>query len=138
VLSYFRSQHDNQSWVGAMTTILDACALTVARIEEGPERTARLTFAMASHAVKDLCAVFHLEPAFPLSDRLPVEERQGLESFLTASGFRLRSDEKSLAKLTAMRAMYEPYAHALAVYLLMPLPSWIPPEGARDNWQRTA
>jgi hypothetical protein len=138
VLSYFRSQHDNQSWVAALTTILDVCALAVARIEGGPARTARLTFAMASHAVKDLCAVFHLKPAFPLSDRLPLEERQRLESFLAASGFRLRSDEKSVAKLTAMRAMYEPYVHALAVFLLMPLPSWIPPEGARDNWQGTA
>src|SRR6266508_2722236 len=68
VLAYYRSQHDNQSWVAGLTTILDACALAVARIEEGPERTARLTFAMASHAVKDLCAVFHLTPSFPHAD----------------------------------------------------------------------
>ncbi len=138
VLSYFRSQHDNQSWVAALTTILDACALAVARIENGPTRTARLTFAMASHAVKDLCAVFHLTPAFPPSDRLPGEERERLEAFVTASGFRLRGDEKSLAKLAAMRAMYEPYVHALAVFLLMPLPAWVPPEDAKDNWQGTA
>jgi hypothetical protein len=26
VLAYFRSQHDNQSWVAALTMILDACA----------------------------------------------------------------------------------------------------------------
>lgn len=138
VLSYFRSQHDNQSWVSALTTILDVCALAVARIEEGPERTARLTFAMASHAVKDMCAVFHLTPVSPPRDRLPGEECKRLESLLTASGFRLRGDEKSLAKLAAMRAMYEPYVHALAVYLMMPLPDWVPPEGARDNWQGTA
>ena len=138
VLSYFRSQHDNQSWVAALTTILDACALTVARIENGPTRTARLTFAMASHAVKDLCAVFHLKPAFPLSDRLPGEERERLETFLTGSGFRLRGDEKSVAKLARMRAMYEPYVYALAVFLMMPLPAWVPHEDARDNWQGTA
>jgi hypothetical protein len=88
--------------------------------------------------VKDLCAVFHLTPAFPLSNRLPDEEWQRLETFLAECGFRLRSDDKSAAKLTAMRAMYEPYAQALAVFLMMPLPSWIPPEGARDNWQGTA
>jgi hypothetical protein len=138
VLSYFRSQHDNQSWVAALTTILDVCALAVARIEGGPERTARLTFAMASHAVKDLCAVFHQTPLFPPIDRLPEEERKRLETFLTASDFRLRDDEKSLTKLSAMRAMYEPYAHALAVFLMMPLPAWIPPEDAKDNWQGTA
>ena len=138
VLSYFRSQHDNQSWVAALTTILDACALVVARIENGPTRTARLTFAMASHAVKDLCAVFHLKPAFPLSDRLPDEERERLETFLAKSGFRLRGDEKSVAKLARMRAMYEPYVYALAVFLMMPLPTWVPHEDAQDNWQGTA
>jgi hypothetical protein len=37
-----------------------------------------------------------------------------------------------------MRTMYEPYVHALTVYLMMPLPDWVPPEGARDNWQGTA
>src|SRR5713101_1933992 len=30
VLAYFRSQHANQSWLGALTTILDACALFMA------------------------------------------------------------------------------------------------------------
>src|SRR6185295_9200103 len=96
VLSYFRSQHDNQSWVSALTTILDVCALAVARIEGGPERTARLTFAMASHAVKDLCAVFHMQSSAPARDRFPGDDRERLEKLLAESGFRLRGDEKSL------------------------------------------
>src|SRR5436853_4610965 len=58
VLSYFRSQHDNQSWIGALTTILDVCALALTRLEDAPIPTARLTFAMARHAVVDLCAIF--------------------------------------------------------------------------------
>ncbi len=138
VLSYFRSQHDNQSWVAALTTILDSCVLAVARIEKAPDRTARLTFAMASHAVKDLCAVFHLRPASSAPDRLPLEERERLETFLEKAGFRLRRDEKSLAKLWTMRVLYEPYVHALSAYLLMPLPAWVPPDDAKDNWQGTA
>jgi len=51
LLSYFRSQHDNQSWVAALTTILDVCALIIARIEDAPRSTARLTFAMARHGI---------------------------------------------------------------------------------------
>lgn len=138
VLSYFRSQHDNQSWVAALTTILDACCLTMARIETGPVRTARLTFAMARHAFVDLCAVFHLVPSSPPVDRLSPGQVQRIEKFLSDAGLRLRCDEASLAKFAAMRAMYEPYANALSGYLLMPLPDWIPPEGARDNWQAMA
>ena len=30
VLAYFRSQHEQQSWVGALTTILDTCAIVMA------------------------------------------------------------------------------------------------------------
>ena len=137
VLSYFRSQHDNQSWVAAMTTILDVCSLTIARVQDGPVRTARLTFAMARHAVVDLCAVFHLTPSPPPVDRLPAASKERLEEFLTKARCRLRGEEACLAKLSALRAMYEPYVHALSVFLMMPLPDWVPPENARDNWQKT-
>ena len=65
LLSYFRSQHDKQSWVAALTTILDVCALVVARIEDTSRPTARLTFAMARHAVVDLCAIFRPRPGAP-------------------------------------------------------------------------
>ena len=138
VLSYFRSQHDNQSWVAALTTILDACALTVARVEDAPVRTARLTFAMARHAVVDLCAVFHLKPTPPPADRLPPEERQRLEKFLEGAGCGLRGEDACAARFSALRAMYEPYVQALSVFLMMPLPDWVPPEDAKDNWQTTA
>jgi len=138
VLSYFRSQHDNQSWVAALTTMLDACALVMTRIESAPVRTARLTFAMARHAVVDICAVFHLSPAHPPADRLPAAELARLEASLTSAGYALLADPSCSTKFQHFRAMYEPYVNALAVYLLMPLPAWIPPEGARDNWQAKA
>jgi hypothetical protein len=138
VLSYFRSQHDNQSWVAALTAILDVCSVVVARIEDRPVPTARLTFAMARHAVVDLCAVFHLKPTPPPADRLPPSEEKRLESFLAAVDVRLRADEASVAKLRALRAMYEPYVQALSSFLIMPLPEWIPPEGAQDSWHTMA
>ena len=138
VLSYFRSQHDNQSWVGALTTILDACCLAISRIEGAPARTARLTFAMARHAVVDICAVFHLSASHPSADRLPRGELARLEAALASAGYGLREDPSCAAKFTQLRAMYEPYVNALAVYLLMPLPDWIPPAGAKDNWQAMA
>src|SRR5713226_4001278 len=138
VLSYFRSQHDNQSWVAALTTILDACALVIARVEDSPVRTARLAFAMARHAVVDLCAVFNLRPTPPSPDRLPREELARLEGFLSKSNVRLRGDEGALAKLLALRGLYEPQVEALSRFLLMPLPAWFPAAETRDNWERTA
>src|SRR5207249_10659172 len=54
VLSYYRSQHDNQSWVAALTTILDTSALLIAGVDGPDGHQARLTFAMARHAAVDL------------------------------------------------------------------------------------
>src|SRR3989475_5375170 len=138
VLSYFRSQHDNQSWVAALTTILDVYSLVVARIEERPMPTARLTFAMARHALVDLCAVFSLKPTPPPVERLPPSEEKRLEGFVAAVGVRFRADEASVAKFRALRAMYEPYVHALSSFLIMPLPEWVSPERANDSWHTMA
>src|SRR5262249_53129208 len=57
-LSFFRSQHDNESWLGALTVILDACALIQAGVDGVPRYQARLTFAMARHASVDLSQIF--------------------------------------------------------------------------------
>ena len=38
LLSYYRSQHDNQSWVAALTMMLDTSAFLIAGID-GPEVT---------------------------------------------------------------------------------------------------
>jgi hypothetical protein len=138
VLSYFRSQHDNQSWVAALTTILDVCALSIAGLEKTPARTARLTFAMARHAVVDLCAVFRQSARPPHPDRLPPEELARLRAFLAASGVSLRGGEEVESKIAALRAMYEPYVNALGQFLIMTLPDWVPPPGVPDSWHTTA
>ena len=137
LLAYFRSQHDHQSWVAALTTILDVCALGLARIEDFPMPTARLTFAMARHAIVDLCAIFRLPP-IPATDRFPAAEEERLMRFVETVDVRLRSDDAALAKFHSLRGMYEPYAHALATFLLMPLPPWLPRDGAKDVWHTMA
>src|SRR5438034_10489195 len=88
VLGYYRSQHENQSWVGALTTILDTSALLIAGVE-GPDRyQARLTFAMARHVAVDLALVFSTRPA-PPPDRLPEAELVRLWESLRGAGLRL-------------------------------------------------
>jgi len=138
VLSYFRSQHDNQSWVAALTTILDVCALSIAGLEKAPARAARLTFAIARHAVVDLCAVFHRMPLPLDADRLPPAEFVRLRQVLSEFEIRIRDDVAVEPKLRSLRGMYEPYVNALGQFLIMPLPDWIPPADARENWRASA
>ena len=137
VLAFYRSQHDNQSWVAALTTVLDACALVIAAVEGGPVRDARLTFAMARHAVADMNSVFHRRPLPPQPDRLPGEELARLRQTLELSGVTLKTSEAAERQLTELRALYEGYVNALAEFLVMPLPHWLPPSVVRDNWQMT-
>ncbi len=77
VLSYYRSQHDNQSWLTALTTILDASALVMVGIQDACARQARLTFAMARHAVVDLAQVLGRPPIDSARDRLPASRGRG-------------------------------------------------------------
>ena len=86
VLAYFRSQHDNQSWLAALTAVLDTCALIMAGVEGACARQAELTFAMARHAIVDLSLVFKTEPRESKYDRLPPEKLAELRAFLAANG----------------------------------------------------
>ena len=62
VLCYFRSQHDNQSWLAAFTTVLDVSALIIAYGTGAAKWQAQLTFAISRHAVVDLAEVLRVRP----------------------------------------------------------------------------
>lgn len=135
VLAYFRSQHDNQSWLAALTTILDTTALVVTGVEGACQRQAQRTFAMARHAVVDLAIIFQTPPLEPARDRLSATELVHLRSTLAASGLRLREGDDADRKLAELRDMYEPYICALSRYFCITLPPWMHEVAHRDNWQ---
>lgn len=135
VLAYFRSQHSNQSWLGALTTMLDVSSLVLTGIEGVHPGQAKVTFAMARHAAVDLGQVVNAKYDAAWPDRLPDEEFEQLRTALEQSGLRLKSDEAARAKLARLRNLYEPYVHATARQLMLTLPPWRHPEKVRDNWQ---
>jgi hypothetical protein len=135
VLSFFRSQHSNQSWLGALTTMLDVTSLVLAGIDGIPKEQAKLTFAMARHAAVDLAQVVNAQYDPHAPDRLSPEELANLRKTLAAAGMRLRQDDEADAKLLKMRSLYEPYCDALARRLLLSIPAWMRDEKKKDNWQ---
>ena len=138
LLCYFRSQHNNQSWLSALTAVLDASALLISGIRGVEARQAQLTFAMARHAVVDLAQIFSLQPIHNAPDRLPPERYQALYDLLCQSGVSVCRDNLSSQRLHEMRALYEGYAEALSRYLFMPLPQWIADHPHKDNWMTVA
>jgi len=138
VLCFFRSQHDNQSWLAALCTVLDTCALVMVGVDGVPKWQAQLTFKMTRHAVVDLAQVFNTSPARKNRQRLTEEDLARLRGVLSDSGVALRSEPGDDKTLEELREMYEPYIEVLSDYLLMPLPGWLPTPSAIDNWQTSA
>jgi hypothetical protein len=138
-LAYFRSQHDNQSWIASLTAILDVCALAMVGLEGMCQYQARMTFAIARHALVDLSQVFKAPPDKDATiNRLPPEALDEMRKRLQAAGFVLADSAAAAEELRRLRALYEPFAFSLARYLRLELPPWIKGGAGKDNWQTTA
>jgi hypothetical protein len=135
VLSFFRSQHSNQSWLGALMIMLDVTSLVLTGIEGIHPGQARLTFAMARHAAVDLAQVVNARYDPNTGDRMTEADFQSLLKTLADVGLKLKSTDEAQVKLAKLRSMYEPYIHSTAVNLMVALPPWQHRNKPRDNWQ---
>jgi Ion channel len=138
LLCYYRSQHDNQSWLSSLTAILDTCALVMVGLRDGPVRQAHLTFAIARHTVVDLAQTFKTMPRMPVPDRLPAAELERLRGGLKTFGIPIDEGEEVGDRLNKIRHQYEPYLNALAQRFLIRLPPWIIEGEIADNWRTSA
>jgi hypothetical protein len=138
VLCYYRSQHDNQSWLASLTCVLDTCALVLVGVDGAHAWQARLTFAIARHAVVDISQIFNTRPVSLDRERMPEEDFLGLRAFLSRAGLTLRAGSDADDQLRSLRRLYEPYVNGLSCHLLIPLPPWLPERARADNWQTSA
>ncbi len=134
ILAYFRSQHEHQSWLTALTTVLDASALVVAGSDGPRKAAAQFTFAIARHAAVDLSQIFLLDPTCDAGNRLPASTLERMQSRMGELDVHI-SEHLAIRKLSEMRSMYEPYVQTMADFFLMPLPDWMPAAAVVDDWQ---
>jgi hypothetical protein len=143
ILAYYRSQHDDQSWLNSMTSVMDACAICMTLYpDDGPfakkiRFQARATFAMARHVMVDFAYVIRCDPMKP-PDRLPPLKLDVLTRLVEKCGVTLHQDADSLARFQETRALYEPFNAGLSNRLKMDLPEWVAPEHLPDNWETSA
>ena len=139
VLGYFRSQHLNQNWLAALTTVVDSCAYAMAYGPVEATEYAELTFRIGRHALADLAFVFNprrLRRA-PASERqrLDAQALQELHRRLENSGLHSDDSAESRQRLDDLRSSYEPYAIAISEQLRLPLPNWLPKEDVTPYWK---
>jgi hypothetical protein len=137
-LAYYRSQHSNQSWLAALTTVLDSSAFAIASFEGAVYRQARLTFAIARHAVVDLAQIFRTPPVAAPADRLGAAALAQLRGQLSTAGVVMRDGPEADAKLHELRKLYEPYVAALGRRFLFTVPDFGTKGGRIDNWRTSA
>jgi hypothetical protein len=135
VLAFYRSQHDNQSWLSALSTILDSSSILLAAGNTASRRRAELTFAMARHTSVDLCLIFGLRPSEPLHPRLTTEE---FHTILSTSFDPIEDEADQFKRLASLRELYEPFITALSDHFCLFLPRFVPAEARPDNWQTSA
>jgi hypothetical protein len=136
MLAYYRSQHDNQSWLAALTAIMDVCVLMMVGFKGVRTFRARLAFSTARQAVVEMGRVFQVGTR-PLSEnRLSSVDFHQLKESLTEAGLQFLDESVAEQTLIAFRNTYEPFLSGLAYYLVLSLPSWLPTtQDQLDNWQ---
>jgi hypothetical protein len=141
VVSYFRSQHNNESWLGSLAMMLDISALLIV-CADGPNapcaRQAKLTFAICRHTVVDLAQIFYAVPRNSDSLRLSAGDFERLKKVTALAGLKFPETPEKLQKFSDIRHMYEPYLLALAAHLYVSLPPWILAKESTDNWRTSA
>jgi hypothetical protein len=138
ILGWFRSQHVNQNWLAALTTVLDACAVALSARPRGTAERPRLAFAIGRHAVADLAVSYRAKPPPGAPDRLSADQFSVLFERLEDAGMPLGNHDEVAAGFERMRATYEPHVRALASRFALTLPAWLPDEEAQPNWRLVA
>ncbi|HEX7948846.1 MAG TPA: potassium channel family protein [Candidatus Limnocylindrales bacterium] len=131
ILGYFRSSHDNLSWISALGTILDAASLVVTTIEGLPRGEAELARRVGSHLAEDLGNLGFVEgdPAWLLR-----EEFDTVCDRLERAGYRLADRDVAWGRFEAARLAYAPRLEAMAAYWDVTAASWL---GAETDLARS-
>jgi Ion channel len=123
VLAYFRSSHDNESWVSALGAVLDATTLLLTTVIDGPRGPAKMMFAMGTHLVEDLSRFFRIA-----RDHDPGVERYEFDHArerLAAAGWSLLGPEESWVAFSRLRAQYAVALNNMAKWWAAPPTQWI-------------
>ncbi len=131
ILGYFRSSHDNDSWIGSLGAIMDAATLVLTTIDRdatpGVPPTlygwAKLCRAVGGHCIEDLVLFFDLDGEHYVGVELD-EYRQARDR-LAKAGFALRDETQGWETFQRIRSEYAGRVNALAAHWASPPAQWI-------------
>jgi len=122
LLGFFRSSHDNLSWIGALGTVLDAATLVVTTIDGLPRGHAELARRVGSHLTEDLSNLGFAEGETAWLSR---DDFEAACNRLERAGFRLVDRTQAWGRFEAARLAYAPRLEAMANYWAVAATSWL-------------
>lgn len=122
LLGYFRSSHDNISWLSALGAVLDACALVLVAIKDVPRGQAELTKRGGAHLVEDISNILGLDGHGARVDR---EEFDEAYAKLAAAGYELVDADEAWQSFERARSTYAGRLESMARYWATPATAWI-------------
>ena len=123
ILAYFRSAHDNDSWISSLGAVMDAATLVLTTIEGGPVGAAKMARWVGGHCIDDLAVYFGLDR--PPYVGIELEEFQEARARLAAAGYRLKPERESWEDFKRLRSEHAASLDALADYWATPPADWI-------------
>jgi len=123
-LAFFRSSHDEQSWVGTLGTLLDAATMMMTTVDGVRDGQARIFYNVGRHAARDLSRYFRVETG---------EETVGIERAefdhacdrLAAAGYAVAARDEAWHRFSGLRAGYAARLNALASLFQIPPLQWV-------------
>lgn len=124
VLAFFRSSHDEQSWLGTLGALLDAALLADTTIEGAAYGEARICFSIGRHAVHDLARFFGTDGGAPDPGIARADFDSALDR-LADAGYSLRERDEAWREFSVLRAEYAGHLDAMARFFHIPRVAWI-------------
>lgn len=121
LLGYFRSSHDNISWISALGAVLDSAALVVTTIDGLPRGQAEMLLRVGAHLVEDISN--YLGQARDGSS-VDDDDFAAVHERLARAGYKLEPREKAWRDFERVRRTYAGRLEALAAHWATPAPSW--------------
>jgi hypothetical protein len=122
LLCWFRSSHDNLSWISALGTVLDAASLVLTTIDSVPRGEAKLFKRVGTHLVEDIHNLGFRAGGATNLDR---SDFDAACQRLVEAGYILSADDDVWERFEAARATYAPRLEEMARYLATPAASWL-------------
>jgi hypothetical protein len=121
LLGFFRSSHDNLSWISALGTVLDTATLVLTTIEGVPRGQAQLVRELGIHLVEDITNLGNRAPASVSIDRAAFD---AVYARLGAAGYHLVPEAGAWETFSRARAAYAERLEAMAAFWAAPSVSW--------------